>query len=430
MSFETFVAHRYLTGRRKGLRTFITTGIAIAGVTLGVAALIVTLAVMNGFHTEIQKRILGVQSHVVVGSNSGSIENYTDVCRSIESVDEVIASAPYVYSQAVLKGEGRGNSTGAVIKGIIYNREKKVANIDMFLCQGSWQNIENLQVGMRSRTPSASTPGKGTDGQELPTDKWIVLGKVLSRTLNAGVGEKVFLVSLSGSFISPIPKIETLTVSGIFDSGMYDYDANMAYTSIKTAQKIFGLPDIATGISVKIKNADKAVEIAKEIRYLLGNKYWTQSWQMMNKNLFSALKLEKIMMFIVLTLIVIVAAFNIISNLLLFTVEKVRDIGILSALGATRKNIERIFLFEGLFIGSFGIVVGTGLGIVISILVDKYKLVKLPPDIYYLDRIPLRVAPGDIAIVVLAAFIIVLISTIYPARKAASTDPLEAIRYG
>ncbi len=405
MSFEFFVALRYLAGRRKGLFTFITTGIAISGITLGVAALIITLAVMSGFHSEIQKRILGLQSHIILGSNSSdSFENYDKVINQLKNIKEIVSCSPFIYGQIILRKES--TTTGVLIKGIDYQTHREITNIDKYIYLGNWLEIEK--------------------------ENNVILGKSLSRTLNATVGDKVLAVSILefSSILNPIPKVNVLNVVGIFDSGMYEYDTNMAYVSLKTAQKIFGLQDKVTGIEIKIKNPEKTKKVSIEIKNTLNRKFWTQTWQTLNRNLFSALKLEKIMMFIILTLIVLVASFNIISNLLLFTVEKAKDIGILSAIGATKKNIHKIFLIEGLLIGAIGTFLGTTLGIIISLLLDKYKLIRLPADVYYLDQLPVNVCITDVLIVIFSAIIIILFSTLYPANKAANTDPLEAIRYG
>lgn len=407
MSFELFVAYRYLTGRRKGLFYLITTGIGIAGISLGVAALIITLAVMNGFHTEIQKRILGLQSHVVLTHRSSPLfDGHEKLSARIEKMQGVSAASPFVYGQVILRKEGA--STGAVVKGIDYLKERKVSSIDEYLATGNWLDIN---------------------------DNGILLGKILAKTLGARTGDKVMLVSINENAspfaaMTAIPKVVMLPVAGTFDSGMYEYDANMGFISLKKAQKIFGSGDKVSGIGIRVAKPGLAGDISGNISKQLDGNYVASSWQVMNRALFSALKLEKLMMFIVVTLIVLVASFNIVSNLLLFCIEKIKDIGILTALGATRKNIRKIFLFEGIMMGLVGILLGSGLGVLISVLLDKYRVIRLPADVYYLDRLPVRVAIADVTVVVLSAFIIVLVSTFYPAKKAAETDPLEAIRYG
>ncbi|OGS18629.1 MAG: hypothetical protein A3J83_04330, partial [Elusimicrobia bacterium RIFOXYA2_FULL_40_6] len=325
------------------------------------------------------------------------------VSSKIEKIKDVCATSPFVYGQIVLRKEG--STSGAIIKGIVYDKEKEVSDIRKYLSLGDWKNLD---------------------------DQGIVLGKVLARNLKANLGDRIILISpqeLNISFGS-IPKMKPLTVIGIFDSGMYEYDANLAYVSIASAQDVFAMQNGITAIGIKINDINKTVSIQEEIQIALGDKFWFQTWQTMNKNLFSALKLEKIMMFIILTLIILVASFNIISNLLLFAIEKIRDIGVLSALGATKINIYRIFMFEGLFMGGLGITFGTIIGCAISFFANKYKLIRLPPDVYYLDSVPLQLFFSDIVIVVISAALIVFFSTIYPAKKASNTDPLEAIRYG
>lgn len=399
MSRELFIAWRYLKARRKGVFTLLTAFIGIGGITLGVAALIITLGVMSGFQKDIREKILALQPHIYVMKEDGDpFIEYAAVEQKMLENKEITAVSPFVYGQIIIK---RGmNTSGALVKGINLEGEEKL-------------------VGLKSIL-----------NRELPEMKnnHILLGQNLARRIGAAVGQDVIL--FSPTQIGIVPKMEKFWVAGIFKSGMYEYDSNLAYITLGSAQALFGLDQAVTGLGAAIKDPDSAAQAEKELKRKVNFPYYTRSWQAMNGNLFAALKLEKIMMFIILGLIILVASFNIISNLLLLTVEKSKEIGILSAMGVSRANIGRIFFYEGIMIGIAGILSGTVIGVGACWALNKYKFIHLPADVYYLDTLPVKVFPGDVASVVAAALLIAVIAAVYPAYQAGKLDPLEAIRYG
>ena len=399
MNLELFIAWRYLKARRRGVFTLLTALIGVGGITLGVAALIITLGVMSGFQSDIREKILALQPHIIVMKEGPApFTEYGAIAGRIAGNGDVTAVSPFVYGQIILR---RGQSTtGAVIKGIDLKSEEKLVGL---------KNILNANV-------------------EQLDSKQIILGYHLAQNLGAGLNQDVILVSPGQ--MNFVPKMEQYKEVASFKSGMYEYDANMAYVSLESGQRLFGLGGAVTGIGVALKNPDSAAAVEKALKRDLGYPYFIRTWQEMNGNLFAALKLEKIMMFIILTLIILVASFNIISNLLLLTVEKSKEIGILSAMGLKRSVIGKIFFFEGLIIGLFGIISGTVIGTGICFLLDKYQFVHLPADVYYLDRLPVKVFPGDVLSVVAATLLITLAAAVYPAYQATKLDPLDAIRYG
>jgi lipoprotein-releasing system permease protein len=402
MNVELFVALRYIKARRNGVFTLLTTLIATGGTALGVAALIITLAVMSGFHRDIRSKILGLQPHLtIIRQDQRPLVDYAETAKAIASDKEVIASSPFVYGQTILRN-GR-SMQGVVVKGIDFEQEKKVVNIQKAIV-----------------TP----PSKDF----ALTDEGILIGKELARNLGATVGDDVVLMSPSLS--GQIPKMRKLKVSGIFDSGMYEYDSNLAYVSLQSGQQLFDLGGSVTGIGVAVRDWENSSKIERQVQNLVEFPLIVRSWERMNKSLFAALKLEKIMMFIILTLIIVVAAFNIVSNLLLLTVEKAKEIGILSALGFKKSSISRIFFYQGMIIGLSGIVSGLFLGIGISELLNKYKFIHLPADVYYIDTLPVKIFFNDVSMVVLATLLITLFASIYPAYQVTKLKPLDAIRYG
>ena len=410
MSYELSIALRYLKTKRHGLFAVLPTIIAIGGVTLGVAALIVNLSIMNGFRSDIQEKTLGIQPHILLlgteNENALEIESLSDKIRSLAEVEAV---APFIFGQTLIKSDH--GTQGIVVRGIIPEKEFKVTGVRKTLVAGDWARLE---------------PGRSKE-------KFVVLGIELAHTLGVNLGSRVLLFSPAESsalgVMGGIPKVESYRVGGIFQSGYYEYDSNLAILSLPNAQSLFSIRG-ASGIGVRTKNLDSATETAVKVAEVSGLKYWARSWQSMNKNLFEALKLEKVVMTIILTMTVLVASFTIISNLILMSIEKSRDIGILKALGASRASIKKIFLYAGMTLGIAGICLGTALGIALVEVLGKTKFIKLPQDVYYVDHLPVRLSAPDIASVVLAALLIILFASLYPATQASKVDPVDAIRYG
>lgn len=386
-----WIAWRYLWTKRKERFVSLISVISILGVAIGVAALIIVLAVMSGFDKDLKEKIIGNYSHIVIEAPF-PISDYAGIIRDINKLEHISASAPFIQNQAFL--ESPQQNRGVLVRGINLNLESRVTDIERYL-------------GQKNRD----------------FNKGVFIGKELSGILGLEAGGELTLINPEGGRISA-------KISGLFNSGMYDYDTNIIYMDLAQAQDFFGFSNSVSGISVKVDKLFLADALKAEIQKTIGPAYSIKTWIERNKNFFAALKLEKITMFIILTLIILVAAFNIISTLVVMVTEKTKDIGILKAVGMTNAKIRAIFTLEGLFIGLFGCILGSGIGITLSLLLKKYQFVKLPADIYYLDRLPVSlVFWPDVGMVIIAAFLISLVSTIYPARKAGQLNPLEALRY-
>ncbi len=412
MSFEWFVGGRYLRAKRKQTFISVITILSIAGVTVGVMALIVVIAVMSGAVTELKARILGVEAHVVVMRHGGAITDYPEVIRRIKGVDGVISAAPFVYSQTMIRS--RYGVSGAVIRGIDP--------------EARGESVPGLSRDALRQDLSAAA-GSGEDGRRVPG---VVLGRELARTLRVVRGDWVYLLSPRG-MLSPmghLPSMRRFRVTGVFSSGMYEYDGSFAYINLSDAQHLLRLGKGVTGVEVRVKDAYKADRVAAAIAKRLGFPFWTRDWMRMNQNLFSALKLEKTAMFIILTLIVLVAAFNIASTLIMTVMAKTRDIAILKAMGATNRSIRRIFVLNGMIIGAVGTFLGVGMGASLCALLDRYKFIKLPGDVYYFTTLPVNLRATDVLVIALAAMLICFLATLYPANQASRLNPVEAIRYG
>ena len=416
LPYELFVSLRYLKAKRKQAFISVITLISILGVTLGVMALIVVLAVMNGFQYEVREKILGTHTHILVMRYGGSIEDYYGIVKRIEGVSGVVAAAPFVFTQVMLST--RGGVAGALLRGIDPVSEGKVSTLPETIKEGSVSDLTDY------------------DDDTLPG---IILGKELARTLGAFLNDPVTVVSPLGE-VTPLgttPRVKRFKVTGIFEAGMFDYDSTLAYISLRSAQRFLRIGDVATALHVKVKDIYKARSIARNIEGELGFPYRANDWMAMNKNLFSALRLEKRLMFILLSLIVGVAAFNIICTLIMMVMEKNRDIAILKSMGAKRSSVMKIFVFEGLIIGVVGTFLGVVCGLLIAANIDAiadvverlFGFKVFPKDVYYISQVPSRVDGLDVLVLVCVALGISLIATLYPAWKASSLDPAEALRY-
>jgi len=408
MPYELDIGLRYLKARRKQTFISLITWISIAGVTVGVMALIIVLAVMAGFEEDLRNKILGTNSHIVIlEPGSPGMAQYQGAIDKVEKVDHVISATPFIYSQAMLTSTG--SVSGVVIRGIDPLREARVTNLAENLKEGSLTDLEK---------------NNGVGGG-------VIIGQELARNLGISLGEEITIISPLGKMtpIGMVPRMKKFWVAGIFDSGMYEYDTGLAFISLKNAQNFFNMGDRVTGIEVKVDDIYKADKIANNIQKLLGVPYWVRDWMEMNKNLFSALKLEKVVMFVILTLIVLVAAFNIISTLIMVVMEKGKDIAILKSMGATNKSIMKIFMLEGIIIGVAGTIIGVIGGYLVCHLLETYHFIKLPSDVYYLDTLPVKIEGGDFLVVALAAITISFLATLYPSWNAARLNPVEAIRY-
>lgn len=405
MRFELFIAKRYLTARRKQAFISVITLISILGIAIGVMALVIAIALITGFQGDVQDKILGATSHLMVSDLSGDgLKDYHRLAAGIRGTKGVVSVSPVVFNTVLVTGSMR--SSGALIKGIDFALEKEHAD---------W--LKKLDMG------------------EIPKDgdsrEGILLGREMAMTIGAGVGD-VITVLTSSSRLSPLglfPKTKRFRVTGIFNTGLYEFDSSTALIALASAQRLLGFEDAVSYLQVRVENIFEAGRIAEIIKDKLPPSAYTTTWMELNKSLFSALKLEKNIMFLTITLIVFVAALNIIATLILMVMEKTRDIGILIAMGATSGNIKRIFFYQGALIGVIGTTLGAFLGLAWCGLANAFKLIKIPVDIYQISYVPFHLKWLDLALIVGVTLAISFLSTLFPAHRASKVDPVMALKY-
>ncbi len=409
MSFEWFVSLRYLKAKRKQSFISLISIISVAGVMIGVMALIIVLAVMTGFTNELRDKILGINSHIVVQRMGDVLDDYQATEERLKEIPGVIAATPYLYAQTMITSGNGG--TGAILRGIAPESANSVIKLEDHLQEGG--HISDLI----SSDETGKIPG-------------IILGSELARQLRVFKNDRIKLLSSSGPLtpIGIIPRIRTCRVVGIFQTDMYEYDSSMAYVSLQTAQEFLDLAGTVHGIELKLADIYKADKISAQIVEELGPSYIAKDWMRMNKNLFSALQLEKTALSIIVALVVLVAAFNIVSTLIMVVMEKTKDIAILKSMGATSSNIMKIFIYEGLVIGVSGTVLGILGGLFTCKILSKYQFIKLP-DVYPISTLPVNVIPQDVILIGACAIIITFAATLYPSWQASRVDPATALRY-
>ncbi|WP_417911137.1 lipoprotein-releasing ABC transporter permease subunit [Candidatus Electronema sp. PJ] len=408
MSFERFVSFRYLRAKRKQKFISLISIISVLGVAVGVMALIVVLSVYTGFTEGLRDQIIGINAHILVQGFGSEIDNPTLLKEQVEKVSGVAAATPYVYAQALITSGGQ--SSGIAIRGIDPSSAGKVINLETKMTSGTLADLATKN--------------------SLPA---IVLGKEIANQLRVQAGSKIRLISPSGPLtpMGVMPKVQTCVVSGIFATGMYEYDSTMGFVNLDTARRLAGMEGVNSvhGIEVRVADIDQANLTAAALRKQLGPAYSARDWMQLNQNLFAALKLEKIGIFIALDLIILVAALNIISALVMVVMEKNKDIAILKSMGAKTGSIMRIFFYQGAVIGLSGTVLGVTLGLSLCAVLKRYKIIELPSNVYPMSTMPVKVVPMDVTIIAISAILITLAATLYPSWKASRIRPAEALTY-
>ena len=413
--FEIFLGLRYLRSKRKRSSISVLTWLSVIGVAIGVAALNVVLSVMNGFDEDLKSKIVGLNAHIIVtGYQNHPITNYDQVAQAIRKMNHVSAVGPYVEGQCLARSRER--SVGIMVWGIDPDAPQAIADLNKYL----------YDVKASALKPP---PTEGAGRAER-----IFLGDELAHHLRVSTGDDLvlFLPILQPTPMGMMPRSMKFEVVGIFHTGMFDYDSAYSYVTLPMGQKMYQLGDTATGVAIKVDNVDRAPEVAKEIREKYEGKYFVQDWLQMNHNLFVALQTEKWVMGIILSLIVLVAALNIINPLTMMVIEKTKEIGILKAMGSTDLSVTWIFIFEGMVIGIMGILTGLILGFILCEIIARVPI-PMPGGgmVYYIDRLPVKVDPRVCYFVIpMMSVILCFLATLYPARQAAKLEPVDAIRFG
>lgn len=426
MKFEFFIALHYLFARRKQAFIYLISLMSILGVAIGVAALVIVLGVYNGFTIDIRDKILGANAHIIITGNFNSpiteptsstqlpntsilSPNALIILNKLQQTSAIIGATPFIYAECMISSPH--GVKGLILRGIDPSSAQNVISMLSHLTKG---NLEDL-------IPKV-----------LGTPDGIIIGNDLAQRLNVTIGSRVNLLSPTGQKTSSgfQPRIRPLIVTGIFHTGMFEYDTSLAFTSLNAARELLGLPhNYISGIEVSIHDVYQANYITNQLQQELGHNFSVRSWMDMNANLFAALKLEKIGMFIILAMVILIGSFSIVTTLIMLVMEKTRDIAILISMGATSQMIRRIFILQGTIIGIVGTLLGYVLGITLALLLQKYQFIKLPPGVYTIDHLPVLLNWLDIFIIGTSAMLLCFFATLYPAHQAARLQPIEGLRY-
>jgi lipoprotein-releasing system permease protein len=406
--YEIFISLRYLRTKKRYGTISLNTFISIAGVVIGVATSLITLAVMTGFQGYFREKILSAMPHIVVMEFTGTgVKDQKNLQDKVERVKHVTATTPFIYAQSMLTTKDR--MQGVVVRGIDTKTEGNVTDLAKNMTVGSLTDLENAE----------GNPPR------------IIIGEDLARKLGVSVGDTVTLVNPLGEETSMgvIPKMRKFTLAGLFDAGMYDYNTGFVYITLTAAQKFFEMPGRVSGVQVRVDDIYQADAIATAIQSSAGYPFYTRNWMEMNKNFFSALLLEKIGMSLILVVIIIVASFNIVGTLTMIVMEKNREIAILKSMGSPAQSIMKIFMFAGLAIGCVGTIIGVVIGYGAVTIITKTDIISLPKDVYQVSHLPLSITGLDVLTIALTALGISFLATLYPSWQAAKQDPVEVLRY-
>jgi lipoprotein-releasing system permease protein len=449
MRLSLLIAMSHLRARKSEVGISAITAISMLGVVVGVTALIMVLAVMEGFEIDLRDKILGSNAHVVVLQYGGNFSDYEKAVDTVAQAEGVVAAAPFVYSEVMVRSPW--SASGVIIKGIDVERTSKVTDVSANIKVGPNGNpqtpeekdavlrslaepVPPLEKGAASVAPTGTTAPaanavEATRDDSLPG---ILIGEELAGQLNVFVGDTIHVINPIGGGTGPMgiptPRVKPFRVAGIFYSGMYEYDTKWTYVAIPEAQGFLQIGDTITGIEARVSDIDAVGTITKQLTETLAYPFFVKHWKNLNQNLFAALKLEKVVMGLILSLIVMVASLNIIGTLILVVLTRAREISILRAMGASQRTIRGLFMLEGLVIGVVGTSVGTVLGLVGCAGLERYQF-PLDTDVYYLDTLPVVVEWDTVVFVAIAAVIISFLATVYPATIAARIDPVEGLRY-
>jgi lipoprotein-releasing system permease protein len=429
MQFELFVAARYLKAKRRQAVIGVITAISVIGVAAGVASLIIALAINNGFRQDLQDRLLGSSSHVnLLRVEADGIRDWRPLLNNLEKQPHVVAGAPAIYEQVLISRGARAQ--GAILKGVIPAEESKVSDLLNFVKQGSAAALSNDQ-SPTPKVPTDPDESNPLSAQVTSSMAPIVLGKDMADQLGASVGSVVTVTSPQGD-LTPfgiVPKYARFKVVGIFSSGFYDYDNTWAFIRLSDAQRLFDLSDVISVLEFKLDDIYKADEIGRQLEASAGKGFMSTNWMSQNRALFRALRLERVVTFITIGLIVFVAALNILISLIMMVMEKTRDIAVLVSMGAKKKQVRRIFIYQGLLIGVIGTAIGLVLGYSLSWAAGHYHWLSLSAEVYSIDYVPFAPRFWDSVLVCAVAIGVSFVATLYPSWSAASVLPAESLRY-